>query len=166
MVAMAGKPQECLQGSCWLPIIFILFIKLRSGTPLMWHMMFNFVKAEFGEGKRACQFCKTLGRPVGVGRIFVFAVGELSRAEGLKAELCTLGAFVWCPGGARSLGDTDTTGQGSCVLPDPPEHGPVFLQPGLLGAVSQLLLFLFSSCLLSSMFKAVCAFIFAQLRDP
>lgn len=37
---------------------------------------------------------------------------------------------------------------------------------GLLRAVSELLFFLFSSCLLSSMFKAVCAFVFAQLQDP
>lgn len=49
---------------------------------------------------------------------------------------------------------------------DPQEHTLVFLEPGLLGAVSELLFFLFSSCLLSSMFKAVCAFIFAQLQDP
>lgn len=59
------------------------------------------------------------------------------------------------------------TGQGNCeLLPDPQEHSLVFLQPGLLGAVSELLFFLFSSCLLSSVFKAVCAFIFAQLQDP
>lgn len=52
------------------------------------------------------------------------------------------------------------------AVADPQEHTLVFLEPGLLGAVSELLFFLFSTCLLSFMFKAVCAFIFAQLQDP
>lgn len=100
-----------------------------------------------------------------MGKIFVLAVRELCYAEGPKEELCKR-AFVRCPGGGHSLSNAEAVGQGSCRLPDPQEHTLVFLEPGLLGAVSELLFFLFSSCLLSSMFKAVCAFIFAQLQDP
>lgn len=81
--------------------------------------MFNFLKAELGGGNRAC-FCETLGNLLGVGKFFVFAVRKLCCAEGPKEELCRR-AFVWCPGGVHSLSNTEATGQGSFVLPDPQE---------------------------------------------
>lgn len=69
----------------------------------MWHVMFNFVKAECAEGKKACCFCKTLGKLVGVGEIFLFAVRELCCAEGPREGLCRR-AFVRCPGGVHRTG--------------------------------------------------------------
>lgn len=69
------------------------------------------------------------------------------------------------PGGVTAS-VTLSYGTGQLCVPDPQEHTLVLLEPGLPRAVSELLLFLLSGCLLSSMFKALCAFMFAQPQGP